>query len=139
MTKKVEPDGFENDDIEVRIEEDGKDVAEAVDIEGTKRDKTASEELIRQGRRKQPGASVQREETKKKEELKAKSVREQPGASLLGETAERAKGTVPNPPKGGIVPTPIGSSEDIEVRKHKIGARPVLPTSRNCRTLPFTS
>ena len=78
----VKPDGFENDDIEFRIEEYGKELKEAVEIEGRKRDRTASEELIRQDRRKQPGASVQREETKKKEELKAKSVREQPGGKF---------------------------------------------------------
>ena len=35
---------------------------------------------------------------------------------------------MPNPPKSGIAPTPLESGEDIEVRRHKIGARLILPT-----------
>ena len=41
------------------MEEDGKELKEAAEVEGAKRKITASEELIRQDRRKQPGASLQ--------------------------------------------------------------------------------
>ena len=64
------------------MEEDGKELKEAAEVEGAKRKITASGKLIRQDRRKQPGASLQREEAKKKDGLKAKSVREKAGASL---------------------------------------------------------
>ena len=109
--ENVKPSQFGNDDIEFRIEEEGDELKEADD----KRERTAEEEVERFERRsKQPGASLQKRNAPNPRESGNQTV---PNPHESGD--QTVPQVVPNPPEGG---------KDFEVRHHKVGNRPTLPT-----------
>ena len=109
--KPIRHELFGNDEVEVRMETEDKVEDDKVEeAEGEKRQKTEEEIRIKEDSGKQSRTSLRRETGKDADS-------EQPGASLHKNDFD--EGIAPNPPSGG---------EDFEVRRHKIGRKPTLPT-----------
>ena len=93
------------------------DQKETEGIIGEKRKRTAEEEETKKEGRKQPGASLQGEDQGRDKQTVPNPL-----------DSGNDEGTAPNPLESGTAPNPPECGEDFEVRKHRIGRKPTLPT-----------
>ena len=116
-SKVVESQDVSSKNVENMFDEDGKEQQEGEEEEGRKRQRTAVEEVEKH---------IRKESKEEGSKTVGTDVREQPGASLQREDAEKDHGITRD-----IVAAPEFDEQgctNIEVRRHKIGTRPTLPT-----------